>query len=155
LILHRGRRKIELPWQEIRGLYLHNAWQSIPLLRSGRPRLLVIDVNDSQQLRLTNDLEHFERLVESIKGRVYPRMHRALATAFNQGQRIPFGPLTMAPAGLQWRGTTTAWDQIDSASLKQGRLVIRDRGGNSLRLPASRVPNADLCLQMIESMVQA
>lgn len=155
LIVRRARRKIELPWQEIQSLNLHNAWQNLPLVRSGRPRLLVIRTHDGQQLRLTSELEHFDRLVESIKAKVYPRMHRSLAAAFNQGNALSFGPLTLAPSGLKWRNSTTPWGQVAAATLDNGKIVIRDREGKRVRLAAASVPNADLCLQMIESVIQS
>jgi hypothetical protein len=155
LILRRGGKLLEIPWQEIQSLMLHSSLPGLPLVRAGRPLVLEIRTSQGKELRLSRELERFEELVENIKAKVYPRMHRALAGAFNQGQSLSFGPLTIAPAGLQLRGSTIPWTQVQSGQLKKGRLTIEGRGGTILRLPASRVPNVDLCLQMIESMVQA
>ncbi|MFP3853580.1 MAG: DUF6585 family protein, partial [Anaerolineales bacterium] len=154
LVLRRGRKVREIPWQEIASLRLHGSWGSLPLLESGSPRVLEIRTQQGHEIRLTRELEEFEKLVESIKAKVYPRMHRALASSFNQGQSLGFGPLTLAPAGLKYRGETTRWAQISSAYLRAGKVIISRTDGEKIRLPASKIPNADLCLQMMESVVK-
>jgi len=152
LVYHQGRREASLPWPEIQSLRTVSS-----LLGGGQPSALLIEATDGRRLRLTRDLLAFEELVRQIKEQVYPRMHKALAQSFNRGQPLQFGPVHLDRQGLAVRQRRLAWEQIGQAELAGGFLRIQPVNGlgqPAIRLPASHVPNVDLCLQMIQSMLE-
>jgi hypothetical protein len=67
------------------------------------------------------------------------------------GQPIPFGPLSLRPEGVQLGRRRVAWAEIESAELRQGRVVIRLRKqGAPLRMSAGKLPNVEICLQLVQ-----
>lgn len=152
LVYREGRREASLPWPEIQSLRTVGS-----MFGGGQPAALVIEATDDRRLRLTRDLIEFEDLVRRIKEQVYPRMHKALAQSFNRGQPLQFGPVYLDRHGLAVQHQRLTWEQVGSAELAGGYLRIQPVNGSRrpvVRLPASRVPNVDLCLQMIRSMLE-
>lgn len=157
LIYRRRGRRLLIPWQEIQQLTLAGPWSDLPVLRSqGRPAALILQTESGDRIRLTHDLGEFEDLVAQVKDNVYPRMHRAYAQAFNRGQPLHFGPLSMDQEGVQVARRKIPWRQVLAAELHRGNLCIRldGAGEDFVEIATSRIPNADLCVQMIQSLTE-
>lgn len=155
VVYQRGKRHYSLPWQEIVSIRTVGPWMGMPGLRRNRPTALVIDATESRRLRLTRDLIGFEELVEQIKHKIYPRLHRIMAEEFNRGQPLHFGPITLWPSHLQWGRHEIVYEALAGISLNKGALILTiNQAGKRKKLstPVSLVPNADLCLEMVESL---
>ncbi|MGA9532447.1 MAG: DUF6585 family protein [Anaerolineales bacterium] len=158
LIFRRGSHAWSLAWQDIRGLQHASSWLGFPTSSAGRTTSLLIETFDGNRIRIPRELDQFEQVVGEIKGRVYPRMQRAFSAAFNQGKTLHFGPIQMNRDGLRVDEHPLDWSQIDSASLQHGELVLYGAGGArsaSLAVTANRIPNVDLCYQMIQTVLEA
>lgn len=158
LIFRRGGHARSLAWQDIRSLQHANSWLGLPTSFAGRTTSLLIETIDGAQVRIPRELDQFEHVVGEIKGRVYPRMQRAFSAAFNQGKTLHFGPIRMDNDGLQIGGHPLEWGQLDSINLQHGELVFHISGGGrsgNLAVSANRIPNVDLCYQMIQTVLEA
>lgn len=158
IVYRRGGNLHQLPWPEIQALTLSGPWTGLPLLASsGQPVALTIRASGDRRIRLTKELEQFDVLVKEIKGRVYPRLQRAYASAFNAGQPLRFGPLQVDNEGLQVGRRRLAWRSVAGAGLREGTLQIQaksESGQPGLRLAAAAIPNVDLCLQLIQGVLE-
>src|SRR5438046_2069800 len=66
-----------------------------------------------------------EGLPACIEKRVYERLGPPLADAYQAGQPLTFGPVTVARAsGLTIGGTTYAWTDIRNIQVEYGRLTV-------------------------------
>jgi hypothetical protein len=158
LIFRRGRRTRSLAWQDIRALQHANTWMGLRTSNAGRATSLVLETIQGDRIRIPRELDQFERVVNEIKNRVYPRMQRSFSAAFNQGERLRFGPIRMDRDGLEVRGQLMRWNQVSAVGLEHGDLIIytsdgRHRGG--FEIAANGVPNVDLCYQMIQTVLEA
>jgi hypothetical protein len=157
-IFRRGGRAWSLAWQDIRGLQHASSLLGFPTSTAGRTTSLLIETIDGGRIRIPRELDQFEQVVGEIKGRVYPRMQRAFSAAFNQGKTVHFGPILMDREALHIDGYSLDWGQLDSVSLQHGELVLHGISGarsGRLAVTANRIPNVDLCYQMIQSVLEA
>jgi hypothetical protein len=155
VVYRQGRRHHSLPWQEIVSLRTVGPWMGLPGLRRIRPTAVIIEATEGRRLRLTRDLIGFSELVDELKRKVYPRLHRIMAGEFNRGHPLYFGPISLWPQYLQWGRRQIPYDAIVAITLSEGALNLTIRDSAKLRkasIPVSIIPNAELCLEMVESL---
>lgn len=158
IVYRRAGRLHQLPWPEIQALTVSGPWTGLPLLASsGQPVALTIQASEERRVRLTRDLERFDVLVNEVKSRVYPRLQRAYASAFNRGQTLRFGSLHIDNEGIEVGRRRLAWQSVADAQLRDGLLHISARSGAEqpgFHLAAAGIPNVDLCLQLIQGVLE-
>jgi hypothetical protein len=155
----RGRRGRALTWPDIRALWSHAVRTGLPWLSTSRRLRLELEARDGHRYRLDDTLEDFEGLARAIKARVYPLLLADYTKSFNDHQVLPFGPIRLGPAGIE-DGTRPpfAWTEVRGAELAAGKLKIRtSRPGrqSTLSYPAHRIPNVEVCTQLIQEIGQS
>lgn len=156
LAVVRGRRGRALLWDDVRALWSRAVRTGLPGLPGRLHFRLEIEARDGKRLRLDDRLEDFASLAEAVKGLVYPPLLEASSRAFNEGQTLHFGPIHLNRAGItDHRSLSYPWDTVSEARLASGRLVIRaSREGKptEVSIPAHRIPNVEVCTQLIEEI---
>jgi hypothetical protein len=151
----RGRRGRALAWPDIRSLW--SRVERTGLSGSHRMRLDV-EADDGRRIILDDNLEDFESLAQSIKGHVYPRLLAAYTQHFNARQTIAFGPLRLGPEDRERAALALVGKEVRGAQLAGGRLKIQTtRPGKqaAVSIPAHRIPNVELCAQLIQEIGQS
>jgi hypothetical protein len=158
LALVRGRRGRALAWPDVRALWSRAERTGLPGLTGSRRLRLDVEANDGRRILLDDSLEDFEGLALAIRGRVYPLLLAIYTRAFNEKQPIVFGPLRLSPAGIEdGPRSPFEWKEIRGAQLAAGRLLIettRPGRQSAITLPAHRIPNVELCAQLIQEIGQ-
>ena len=158
LAVLRGRRGRAMAWPDVRAVWSRAERTGLPGLSASQRLRLEVEANDGRRIVLDDSLEDFEGLALAIKGRVYPLLLELYTRAFNEQQAIAFGPLRLSPAGIEDSPRSPfAWNEVRGAQLAAGRLLIRTtRPGrqSAITLPAHRVPNVELCAQLIQEIGQ-
>lgn len=156
LAVLRGRRGQALAWADVQALWSRAIRTGLPGLTGSRRLRLEVEARDGRRLRLDDRLEDFEDLAGAIKGRVYPMLMAAYTRSFNEHEVLPFGPVRLGPSGIEdGPRPTLAWNEVRGANLAAGRLQIQtSRPGRqaAISLPAHRIPNVELCAQLIQEI---
>jgi|SRR5579859_649303 len=99
---------------------------------------------------LDDRIKHIRSALETIKQNVSPRLLPPLAQAYNSGQSITFGPVTIHKQnGLQLDGKLHPWDTILDIQVESGRFKITLRDEKKHEVRASHIPNIELLAQLI------
>lgn len=157
LIYRRGGRRIAVPWQDIQRLHASAVRYGIFGLIWGGEMEVRLDIRGGKQIRLTRTIANLTDLVEKIKRNIYPHLLAGYTRAFNQGQALEFGPLTLDGEGVVHNGRILTWSQLASADVERGVLRLNPAKGGTgrrIRLSAHRIPNLDVCLQLIQNLRQ-
>jgi hypothetical protein len=156
LTVQRGVTRFTIPWEQIEAVYTSAVRYGLfGTAREGRAKL-ILRLRDGKRIRFSDAMEDLPQLSDSIKGYLYPRLLEAKRDDFNQGEALSFGPVTIAPSGLMIRSTKLSWDQLESATLHEGYLEVVPKANGKrtrLRILASKVPNVDLSLQLIQELI--
>ena len=159
LALVRGRRGRAMAWPDVRALWSHAVRTGLPGLTSSRRLRLELEARDGRRLKIDDTLEEFEGLAQAVKARVYPLLLADYTRSFNEHQVLPFGPLRLGPEGLEdGPRPPFAWTEVRGAQLADGRLKVQtSRAGRqaTLTYPAHRIPNVELCAQLIQEIGQS
>jgi len=146
------------------------AWSSLAGVATGevQVRFLGIPISNrfraelypaiGKPVRLDDSLENLPELLTQIKARLYPRLLRSMRQAFQDGERVYFGPLVIQQTELRLEEKdrsplTIPWSQVRSVKVEAGMLVIDCDGNRRIRMPVARVPNLELLLQIIQTGV--
>lgn len=168
LVLLRGRRGTWIPWNQVLSVRTSSIRYGPPGFARRREADLVLQYDktpsgnphtqpDSRSIRLPHTLAELENLGAAVKQRVYPLLLEAYSEAFNRGSPVVFGRLHLTADGLRVRKRMIPWKSLGEASLARGDLLIRpapSADASAVRVPAHRVPNVELCLQLIQYLSQ-
>jgi hypothetical protein len=147
LLIEQRKDRTHVPWSAVSAVYTSAIHYRIPVLSTPRVTIELLS-QSGRKVRLPAVLAGAEQLVGSIKARTYPRLLEENREAFNAGQPLEFGPLSLSREGLRYGRRTLAWSEVASVTLERGRLEVRPRRGRRWRIPVRRIPNAEVCLQL-------
>jgi hypothetical protein len=155
MVYRRGRRKETLLWNEIQRVHTSAVSYGFSSLAWGAQTNLKLHTNDGRQLRLTHALTDMSGLAETIKHQIFPGLLETYRRMFNQGETLSFGPLSLTETGVQHQDQILPWGNLGRVSLGRGVLLLETTDsdkGNRIRIPAHRVPNVEICTQLIEHL---
>jgi hypothetical protein len=157
LVLRHGASRRAARWEQVRGVQTAAIRYRLPGAGGPRTRLTLTlaGVGQTEIVTLTESLEGLDELAEVTKRRVYPRLLAEYTEAFNRGEELDFGPLQISAAGLSLGRRALAWNELDGATVQDGEVRLQRAGSRRrLKLPAQRIPNVELCVQLIEVLNQ-
>ncbi len=151
LRVHRGRREDWIAWPAIREIRTSSARQPGPTFAALEIRLI-----GGRRLRLTRSLTDLETLVQRVKQGAYPLLQEAYRAKFNRGEELDFGQLRLTPEGVQAGRKTIQWGHVQAVEVRAGQLTLSsdEPAGPRIRVAAVRVPNIDVCVQIIRLLGQ-
>ena len=91
-------------------------------------------------------------LAEFIKSQVYPGLLEEYRRKYNQGDPLSFGPLILTAKDVRREDQILQWENLGRVSLGRGMLSLEATDGQGIRIPAHRVPNVEICTQLIEHL---
>ena len=106
--------------------------------------------------RHTRALADLDALVERVKRGAFPGLLEASRQQVNLGETLAFGPLRLTAEGVQAGRKAVQWKDVQAVEVRGGRLVISARPPDTtrLRVAAGRVPNVDVCVQLVRHLGQ-
>jgi hypothetical protein len=144
-----------VPWDQIHEMEVRLVRYGLPVFTARQEAALLLRYGVRGQLRLTHALDGFDSVVQRVKQETYPRLLGEYIHAFNAGGVVAFGPIRLTGDGIAGRRRLISWQQLDAVSLERGVLRLtqnRDGRHSTISFPASRIPNIDLCLQLIQQL---
>jgi hypothetical protein len=158
LVILQGDHRITVPWKDIEEIHTSvMRYGFLTPTQENRVRL-ALRLKNGRRLRFSDAIEDLPRLSDEIKLHVYPKLFQAKRRAFNQGQELSFGALNISPSHLKLGSRILKWDQLESVKLLEGYLEVQHKidqnKGGKIRIPARKIPNVDLSLQLLEELIQ-
>jgi hypothetical protein len=168
LLLHTSRQEIQLSpmgitwrkgrnlnisrWVDIENIYITSVQYGILDFAWASRTEIVLHLQKKKRLKISHTFENIERLVDTIKHYVYPLMFEKFRKAFNQGEPVQFGSIVLTSQGVLNGRKALRWKDISKIELQKGRLelhTIEEAGAAKFSFPAHKIPNIDLCLQIL------
>ncbi len=152
LTLQLRRKRVHYPWQQLCDLSLNVVHYGLPFWKWSSQFTATLSTNSNQKLTFRGSAQALDAFSNTIKHYLYPLRLQDYRQTLERDETIAFGPLQCAKDGLTYRNELYRWDSVRAASLQSGQLVISVQsatGPKSVRIPAKRIPNPDLCAQLI------
>ena len=139
-------------WEELAALYVA-VTRETGLFSRTRHKYTVENQNGTKGSfddRLEGVVTLGAMLGRQIVERLYPRM----AGSFNQGERVPFGALSIDQQGIRIKEQALPWAEVDHISLQRGNLKAQPRTGEVVGVPAAGIPNLDVLLLLLDHVTE-
>ncbi len=149
-----GGQSHKLLWREIDGLIyntVENTFLGIPL--KTRNRLTILN-QSGKSIHIDDRIPELAELTARVKARVYPRLLPQFRAAFQNGDPLYFGPITLHKKQLKFREQEIPWEQVTRLNVVKGLLVVESESSRRIKVAIGKIPNADLLIQLLQEGVQ-
>jgi hypothetical protein len=92
-------------------------------------RKCTVQLQDGSKYTFNNTLRNVEQLINTIQQQITPRILERVDEAYEAGQAVPFGKLSISQAGISKGSKTLPWDQVKRVTVDKGVITIRKQGG--------------------------
>jgi hypothetical protein len=128
----------------------NNHFIGFPILTRNR---LVIFPNIGDPLRLDDRIQDLDQLILLIKENFYPYLSRELKSQFFDDHWVHFGPVAIHRQALRINKKMIPWKQVENIAVHGGKLKIEIEGARPVRIPTVKIPNLEVCLDIIQEGV--
>lgn len=154
IVDNRWVQKCKLPWKDIEGIRTSSERYGLPGIMLGKRTIIWVVPKGGKTFRFPSALEGLETFVNMIKSQIYQGLLERYRETLQGGQRLDFGPLKLTTQEIVMSRAKIPWDQVRGVSLERGRLIILSGvdGSTKTKIPAKKVLNVDLVVQLIQKM---
>lgn len=155
LTIQRGKRLETIAWERVMTIRTSSERYGIVGVSWGEKTEIHIVTKDGTKYTFNQSFDRIVELIEQIKHFVYPRLLEEYRLAFNRGEPLTFGPLVLTSDGILNGRKALRWKDLGKVNLEKGSLELQPlekSDGPKLSLPAHKVPNIDLCIQLISHL---
>jgi len=151
LQIQRRKHVTSVTWSEIQAVFVSGVTYGVLGVIWGSRSSLRLDISGVRRMQFSDTLAGLAQLITTIKRHVYPRLLNEYSQHLLNGQPIAFGPLQVRPEGVAKGQQRLGWSEVASAELKDGNILLKPiQRGAPIRVRANAVPNAEICLQLIQ-----
>jgi hypothetical protein len=126
----------------------------VNVIRNGTGELVrqyTVHFADGAKIDFGNAVRDPDGALETIKKQVYPRLAAAMWADFDAGRTVRFEPLTADRHSLMGVNAEIRWEDLASAQLKQGTLILGRRSDpkKPFQFALANVRNTDLLMALV------
>jgi hypothetical protein len=142
-------------WEEIAFV-----WQQITKVRVrgipvGTNYVYTIQHRNGQKIVLNNGIRRIKELGEMVQSETFTRLMPLAVAAYNGGQPLDFGKLTISQQGIGNGKEIVPWAQVKGVQVNQGYVAVK-REGKWLRwanVPVAGVPNFFIFMALVDQII--
>jgi hypothetical protein len=152
LIYRHGRRKDAWRWDEIEHLYGKITRKPFSPLQSQGQHRYRLTGPPHRPLTLDDRYYQVELLVDRIQKARFHDLYAARAAAYNQNERVSFGPVSLNKAVINMNKKDFAWNEVAPGRIERGYLVFPLVGGKQageVRLPTEQIPDLEVLVAIL------
>jgi hypothetical protein len=155
LIGRRGKTE-KIPWDQINAISMASVRYGLLWFTWGSSSRITFHLKPNGKRTLSQSLANLDQLAISAKKYVYPGLLEQYRNSLQQGDAVQFGSIEIKRDGLVHGKRHIPWAEINEVTLARGFLRIHTRSSRwkrSIRLSAQRIPNIDLCFQLMQHFI--
>lgn len=141
--------QIEAVWYQVTRHYTNGVY-------TGTTHRYKVRRRDSYEIVLNDRFTKVGQLGETINNQVTKTLLPQVVAAYNAGQTITFGPLSVNRQGLtNILGKLLPWSEITGIDTQSGYIAVRQAGKwlKWSNQPVARIPNAFVFLALVKSLL--
>lgn len=155
MVCERDGKVETIRWNAIQGL-----WQNVTKhyrngIYTGTTHVYTIQTSDGKKMVFNDRIKQVEKLGEQMQDAITAlRLPEAYA-AYQSGQGVGFGPLTISLNGVSKGNQSVAWNELQGVELVKGFVKFKKQGAwfNFANVRVSEVPNLFVFLSLVDRIV--
>ena len=117
-------------WSEVKEIYQNLRDQYMNGMQTARVRQYNLVLEGGRKLRLDGRYSDIDELGRRLQLQITTALNAKAGVMLERGDRLEFGPLTVTPIGLAFKGQELPWSEVESVGVNMGYLVIGRSAGS-------------------------
>lgn len=141
--------QIEAVWYQVTRHYTNGIY-------TGTTHRYKVRRRDNYEIVLNDRFTKVSQLGETVNNQVTKTLLPQVVAAYNTGQTITFGPLSVNRQGLtNIMGKLLPWSEITGIDIQRGYIAVRQAGKwlKWSNQPVARIPNAFVFIALVKSLL--
>lgn len=137
-------------WRNVTRHYRNGAY-------TGTTSVYTIQRQDGYRIELNNDLHQIQSLGETICNQVTRWRLPQDLQAYQRGQTVQFGSLSLNHQGISNGSDMLPWSQVEAIDVKEGVVSVKRRGSwfRWSKVAASAIPNVFVFLALVSAVLKS
>lgn len=155
LYQHQGKTEA-IRWDQVEAFWQRVVRRSSYGVQTGTSHLYTIRRNDGTTFKFNDQLYNVEALGNTIARETARLLLPRFIAAYQAGQTIAFGPISLNQQGVSNGKELLPWHQVKEIKANRGFLSIQKESNTRLKwktVQASRIPNVNVFLALVDSIV--
>jgi hypothetical protein len=142
-------------WDDIVAVWQYVVKRYYNGVYTGTTHTYTIQKRDGTKLKFDDTLGNVEQLGNTIQEEVARRLLPLAIAAYNRGEPVPFGKLSLSGQGLSWGDKTLPWSEVQGVQINKGYLTVKKQGKwlRWANISVSQIPNLLVALTLIDRIV--
>jgi len=153
LVATRGAQSETIPWDSVVTYYQRVIRYRYNLIVTYTVRRYIVERADGKRFTFSQ-YQNVQRLGEIIARETAARQLPRAQAAFQAGQTIAFGKLSLSQAGLSNGKETIPWSEVSGVQVANGAILISRQGKRLAwaRQSVQNTPNAQVLLTLVQNL---
>ena len=134
-----GKRVIVFPWEEIASVV-----SNVVVSKKGTAMSTYrITHKSGETVTLNTGIAEVKILIQPIKEHAHALLFPAMQKAYDQGETLTFGVVTVNREEIAAKGRRVSWSGVATAVIESGDLIVKPKSGEPLEVHVSQIPNVE------------
>ena len=147
-----GRKKL-VNWEDILGLTSYSVNRSFFGLGKKTEHHLILHSRRYNPIQCHPGIKRLEGLKKNIKKQVYQRIQPKFLQAFQSGEIIAFGAVSLSRHSLYLPKQEIPWDYLKGISVQKGIFIINLTDQNQIEIPIRKIQNLEIIVHLIKTEI--
>ena len=155
IIYTQGAKAQTWRWDEIAFVWQQITRVSVYFIPVTTSYVYTVQHRNGQKIKLTNGINKVKQLGELIQNETFTRLMPLAAAAYNNGEMLHFGKLTINQQGIGNSKEIVPWAQVKGVEVNQGYVAVK-RESKWLRwanVPVAGVPNFFIFMALVDQII--
>jgi hypothetical protein len=98
-------------------------------------------------------LKDLDGLKRTVKKQVYNLINPKLLAAFQRGETLPFGAVSLSKSKLTIPKTEIPWEYIEGINIQKGFFTVRLTAEKQIQIPIRKIFNLEILIHIIKTEI--
>ena len=152
LYLHSGKTEA-IRWDQVESFWQKVVRTSSYGIQTGTTHRYTLRRSDRAMFKFNDNIGNVEALGNTIAGETARTLWPRYIAAYQAGQTLAFGKISLNQQGVNNGKEWLAWYQVREIQINRGYLSIKKEGDKQGRaIPAAEIPNLDVFLALVNGI---
>ena len=140
-----GKRVIVFPWEEITSVV-----SNVVVSKKGTAMSTYrITHKNGETVNVNTGIAEVKILIQPIKEHAHALLFPAMQKAYDQGETLTFGLVTVNREEIAAKGRRISWSGVATAVIERGDLVVKPKSGEPIEVHVSQIPNVEQLAELV------
>lgn len=142
-------------WDDIAAVWQYVVKRYYNGVYTGTNHTYTVQKRDGTKMKFNDTLKNVEQLGNTIQEEVARRLLPSAIAAYNRGETVAFGKLSLNTRGLAWGDKILSWGEVQGVQINKGYISVKKQGKwlNWVKISVAQIPNLLVALTLMDRII--